>query len=67
MIRLALCLLLGGCTVAPRVAVLPVINPMTESVDCCVAYAYIPPSTQLSVQVTKAPDLKVKLGAKFRF
>jgi hypothetical protein len=66
MIRLALlCLLLSGC--ATRVVVLPIVSPMTDQVSCCVAYAFVPPSTDLSVQVTKAPDLKVRLGARWKF
>lgn len=67
MIRAVLCALLSGCTVVEHVQVLPIINPMTEDVSCCVAYAEIPPSTHLTVQVSKSPDLKVKLGAKWRF
>lgn len=66
MIRLALaCAALAGCT---HVQVLPTINPTTDDVSCCVAYAEIPPSTRLSLSVTKNDSgLKVKAGAKWKF
>jgi hypothetical protein len=58
-------LLLGGCA---HVQVLPIINPNTYDVSCCVAYAEIPPSTQLSVSVKKGDTgTTVKLGAHWRF
>ncbi len=52
-----------------RVEVLPVVNPNTFDVSCCVAYVEVPPSTQVSVQVTHSDDAgtKVKLGAHWRF
>lgn len=61
--------LLSGCTVVEHVQVLPVINPNTYDVSCCVAYAEIPPGTQLSLSVTHsdAAGTKVKLGARWRF
>jgi len=64
MIRLALCLLLGGCA---TVEVLPTFDQKTESIGCCLIAAQIPPSTRLSAQVTKSPDWKLKLSAKWRF
>jgi hypothetical protein len=65
MIRLALCLLLGGC--AARVEVLPTFDSKTYAVGCCVVMAQIPPSTDLSVTVQKTESLQVKLGAAWRF
>jgi hypothetical protein len=65
MIRLALCLLLGGC--ATNVEVLPTFDQKTESIGCCLIAAQIPPSTSLTAQVTKSPDWKLKLSAKWRF
>jgi hypothetical protein len=57
---------LAGCT---HVQVLPVFNPDTLDVECCVAYAEIPPSTNLSAKVTHSDEkgTEVKLGAKWRF
>lgn len=49
--------------------ILPIVNPNTYDVSCCVAYAEVPPSTRLSVQATHS-DLKgwaVKLGARWKF
>ena len=41
---------------------------MTYDVSCCVAYAEVPPSTQLSATIKKGDDgVKVKLGAKWKF
>lgn len=68
MIRAALCLLLGGCTVIEHVQVLPNINPTTYDVSCCAVYAEIPPSTRLSVTVKKSnTSFSVKAGARWRF
>lgn len=69
MIRAALLAsVLTGCTVVEHVQVLPIINPNTDDVSCCVVYAEVPPSTRLSASVTKTDaGTKVKLGAKFRF
>ena len=69
MIRAAVAaLLLGGCAVIEHVQVAPTINPMTDDISCCVAYAEIPPSTQLSVSVKKGnTGTTVKLGAHWRF
>ena len=59
---------LSGCTIVEHVQILPVVNPMTDDVSCCVAYAEIPPSARLSVTVNKGNDgVKVKLGAKWKF
>lgn len=67
MIRAALCLLLSGCTVVEHVQVLPTVSSTAE-LGCCVIAAEIPPSTDLSVTVTKpAENLQVKLGARWKF
>jgi hypothetical protein len=68
MIRVAACLLLGGCTVVEHVQVMPTFDKQQE-IGCCVIYAEPNPQTTLSVTVQKAADesLKVKLGAKWRF
>lgn len=59
---------LTGCTVIEHVQVLPIVNPMTDDVSCCVAYAEIPPSTHLSVAVKKGNDgVTVTLGVRRRF
>ncbi len=57
---------LSGCA---HVQVVPVINPDTLDVSCCVAYAEIPPSPRVSATVTYSDEkgAKVKLGAKWRF
>lgn len=53
MIRAALtACALSGCTVIKHVQILPVFNPMTDEVSCCVAYAEIPP-TRLSITVKR--------------
>jgi len=60
---------LCGCTVIEHVQVLPIVNPNTYDVSCCVAYAEVPPSTRLSLQATHS-DLKgwsFKAGARWRF
>jgi hypothetical protein len=50
------------------VQILPIINPSTEDVSCCVAYAEIPPSTRLTLSVSKSnAGVKVKAGAKWKF
>jgi len=67
MIRMAFGVLtLAGCT---HVQVLPIVNPNTYDVSCCVAYAEIPPRTQLSLSITHsdATGTKVKAGARWRF
>ncbi|RAR51697.1 hypothetical protein C7401_13657 [Paraburkholderia unamae] len=66
MIRAALAALtLAGCT---HVQVLPLINPDTHDISCCVAYAEIPPSTRMSVTVKKgSTGTSVKFGARWRF
>jgi hypothetical protein len=67
MIRLALCLLLGGCTVVEHVQVLPTISA-TEGIGCCVILAEPNPSTDFSLKITKpAQSLEVKAGAHFKF
>lgn len=69
MIRAALAACaLSGCTVIAHVQVLPVINPETDDVSCCVAYTEWPPSTQLSLSVKKGNvGVNVKAGARWRF
>lgn len=66
MIRAALAaFVLTGCT---HVQVLPIVNPTTYDVSCCVAYAEIPPSTRLSVTVKKSnTSFSLKAGARWRF
>lgn len=60
--------LLASCTVVEHVQVLPIVNPNTHDISCCVAYAEVPPSTRLSVTVKKGDDgATVKLGARWRF
>jgi hypothetical protein len=69
MIRAALCLLLSGCTVVEHVQVLPVVNPRTLAVSCCIAYVEVGPTTKGSIEVqnSDAKGVSVKLGAKWRF
>lgn len=69
MIRTALAVLsLSGCTVVEHVQVLPVVNPDTYDVSCCVAYAEIPPSTLLSVTVKKSnTSFSIRAGVNWRF
>lgn len=69
MIRAALAALtLSGCTVIEHVQVLPVVNPDTLDVSCCVAYAEIPPSTRVSVTVKKNnTSFSIKAGARWQF
>ena len=60
--------LLASCTVIEHVQVLPIVNPSTYDVSCCIAYAEIPPSTHFSVTVKKGNDgTTVKLGSSWRF
>lgn len=64
MIRLALCLLLGGC----GVVVLPVVNPATDDVSCCIAYWSLDKSTSGSLEVKKSEtawSVNSKLRIKF--
>jgi len=66
MIRLALCLLLGGCTTG--VVVLPVVNPTTDDTSCCVAYWQLSKSTAGSLEVQKSAtswSISSKLHIKF--
>jgi hypothetical protein len=59
---------LAGCTVIEHVQILPIFNPTTDDVSCCVAYAEIPPSTRLSLSVSKSnAGVKVKAGAQWKF
>ncbi|NIF80125.1 hypothetical protein F3J20_22485 [Paraburkholderia sp. Cy-641] len=59
---------LAGCTLIEHVQVLPILNPNTDDVSCCVAYAEILPSTRLSLSVSKSnAGVKVKAGAKWKF
>lgn len=63
MIRILLCLLLGGC-----VQVLPVVDPHTDSVSCCIAVAEINRTTEATLQITKpAANLQVKFGVRAKF
>jgi hypothetical protein len=67
LIRIALCLLLGGCTVVEHVQVLPTLSA-TEGIDCCVILAEPNPSTNLSLTITKpAQSLELKAGARWKF
>jgi hypothetical protein len=67
MIRLALCLLLGGCTVVEHVQVLPTLSA-TEGIGCCVILAEPSPSTNLSLTITKpAQGVEVKAGVHIKF
>jgi hypothetical protein len=68
MIRLALCLLLGGCTVFPEhLQVLPAVSESAE-IGCCVVTAELPPSTDLSLKITKpAQSVDVKFAARWKF
>lgn len=59
---------LAGCSIAEHVQVLPLINPDLADVSCCVVYAEIPPSTRLSLSVSKGnAGVKVKAAAKWKF
>lgn len=60
---------LTGCTILDRAQLLPIVNPNTYDVSCCVAYAEIPPATQLSLTVTHSGNAgtKVKAGARWHF
>ncbi|WP_070108608.1 hypothetical protein [Burkholderia plantarii] len=61
--------LLSGCTAIEHVQVLPVVNPNSYDVSCCVAYTEIPPSTRLSLTATHsdAAGVKVKASARWRY
>lgn len=60
---------LTGCTILHHMQLLPIVNPNTYDVSCCVVYAEIPPSTQLSLTVTHSGNAgtKVKAGARWHF
>ncbi|MGF6937804.1 hypothetical protein OKW41_006966 [Paraburkholderia sp. UCT70] len=59
---------LAGCTVLEHVQVLPIVNPNTYEISCCVAYAEIPPSTRASVTVKKSnTSFSIKASARWRF
>lgn len=64
MIRSTLALLaLSGC-----VQVLPVVNPMTDDVSCCIAYVELSKSTSGSLEVLKSPthwSVSAKVHTKF--
>lgn len=65
MIRIALCLLLGGCV---PIVVLPVVNPTTYDASCCIAYWALNKSTSGSVEVQKSAtswSVNSKLHLKF--
>jgi hypothetical protein len=66
LIRIALCLLLGGCTTG--VVVLPVVNPTTYDASCCIAYWALSKSTSGSLEVQKSAttwSVNSKLHIKF--
>lgn len=66
MIRIALCLLLGGCSTG--VVILPVVNPATDDASCCVAYWALNKSTSGSLEVQKSDtawSVNSKLHIKF--
>ena len=70
MIRVALAALaLSGCTIVEHVQVLPTVAAGNDiQLGCCVVYAELPPSTQLSVSVKKGnAGVSVKAGARWRF
>lgn len=64
MTRVLLCLLLGGC-----VQVLPVVDPHTDSVSCCIAVAEINRTTDATLQITNTATkgLSAKLGIRWKF
>jgi hypothetical protein len=62
MIRIALCLLLGGC-----VQVLPTVD-QSLNVGCCIAYWEMSRSTFGSIEVQKSPatwSVSAKVHSKF--
>ncbi|MFM0141710.1 hypothetical protein [Paraburkholderia sp. RL18-085-BIA-A] len=62
MIRIALCLLLGGC-----VQVLPTVD-QSLNVGCCIAYVELSKSTSGSIEVQKSPtnwSVSAKVHSKF--
>ncbi len=60
--------LLAGCSIVEHVQVMPIVSPDLADISCCVAYAEIPPSTRLSLSVSKGnAGVKVKAGAKWKF
>jgi hypothetical protein len=67
MIRIALCLLLGGCTTG--IQVLPVVDQKTQTVSCCIAYVESGKSTDGSIEVQNSTTkgVSVKLGARWKF
>lgn len=66
MIRVALCLLLGGCT---SVQILPSLNSQTYDFDGALIYVEPDPMSRYSVSVTHSDQAgyKLKLGAKWKF
>ncbi|SDR37829.1 hypothetical protein SAMN05443245_5271 [Paraburkholderia fungorum] len=66
MIRLALCLLLGGCT---SIQILPSLNTTTYDVNGALIYIEPDPMTNYSAAVTYSTTTgyKLKLGAKWKF
>jgi hypothetical protein len=69
MIRAAVAALaLSGCSVVEHVQVLPVINPTTYDVSCCVAYVELNRSTSGSLEVQKsAANWSVSTKLRFKF
>jgi len=67
MIRLALCLLLGGCTTG--IQVLPVVDQRTDAVSCCEAIVEVNRTTDgtLAIQNSETKGVSVKLGARLKF
>jgi hypothetical protein len=62
MIRIALCLLLGGC-----VQVFPTVD-QSLNVGCCIAYVELSKSTSSSIEVQKSPtnwSVSAKVHSKF--
>lgn len=58
-----LALTLSGC-----VQILPVVNPMTDDVSCCIAYVELSKSTSGSLEVLKSPthwSVSAKIRTKF--
>jgi len=67
MIRLALCLLLGGCTTG--IQVLPVVDQRTDAVSCCIAYVEAGKNTDGSIEIqnSETKGISIKLGARWKF
>jgi hypothetical protein len=67
-IRIALCLLLGGCGVVEHVQVVPVIDQRTQALSCCIAYVEGKSADgSIEVQNSEIKGVSVKLGARWKF